>query len=232
MIADLHAHYPMHLVPDADGGPFDLLASAHGRTRLRDRIRALIIGLAGRFANYRSLESGPRVTLPLLEKGGVGLVFSVLYSFFDELDLGEPYGAAPRPGYLETLIRQLDDVEAEILREHGDRAVVAHTPAELDRALDAKKIAFVHCVEGGFHLGATRTEVERGIEELARRGVVYVTLAHLLWRRWLPMHRPSRSSRTAFTDCCFLNRSKASPSSDGPLLRPWSRGACWSMSRT
>ena len=183
MIADLHAHYPMHLVPDADGGPFDLLASARGRTRLRDRIRALIIGLAGRFANYRSLESGPRVTLPLLEKGGVGLVFSVLYSFFDELDLGEPYGAAPRPGYLETLIRQLDDVEAEILREHGDRAVVAHTPAELDRALDAKKIAFVHCVEGGFHLGATRTEVERGIEELARRGVVYVTLAHLLWRQ-------------------------------------------------
>lgn len=183
MIADLHAHYPMHLVPDADGGPLDLLASARGRKRLRDRIRALIVGLAGRFANYRSLESGPRVTLPLLEEGGVGLVCSVLYSFFDELDLGEPYGAAPRSGYLETLIRQLDEVEAEILREHGDLAVVARTPAELDRALEARKIAFVHCVEGGFHLGATPTEVARGVDELARRGVVYVTLAHLLWRQ-------------------------------------------------
>ena len=47
----------MHLVPDADGGPFELLASARGRERLRDRMRALLVGLAGRFANYRSLES-------------------------------------------------------------------------------------------------------------------------------------------------------------------------------
>ncbi len=75
MIADLHAHYPMHLVPGARGNAFDLLATAHGRDRLRDRLRARLVGLAGRFANYRSFDSGPRVTLSSLQDGGVGVAF-------------------------------------------------------------------------------------------------------------------------------------------------------------
>ena len=41
----------------------------------------------------------------------------------------------------------------------------------------------MHCVEGGFHLGSDDEEIERTVAELARRGVVYVTLAHLFWRR-------------------------------------------------
>jgi len=64
MIVDLHAHHAMHLIPQATGTPIDMLSTAKGRGRLRDRIRARLIGFASRFANYRSFESGPRVTIP------------------------------------------------------------------------------------------------------------------------------------------------------------------------
>ena len=40
----------------------------------------------------------------------------------------------------------------------------------------------MHCIEGGFHLGATG-RVTAHVHELAARGVLYVTLAHLFWRR-------------------------------------------------
>ncbi|MGB2711166.1 MAG: hypothetical protein WBC33_06580, partial [Conexibacter sp.] len=123
MIADLHAHYPMHLLPEG-GEPLDLLASAAGRERLLDRVRARLVGLASRFANYRSLSSGPRVTIPALRSGGVGVALSVLYSFFDELDLGESYGAPPRADYLPRLVRQLELVETEVAR-HASEACIA-----------------------------------------------------------------------------------------------------------
>ena len=45
------------------------------------------------------------------------------------------------------------------------------------------KIAFVHCVEGGFHLGGTPGSVDDAVKQLAARGVAYVTLAHLFWRQ-------------------------------------------------
>jgi microsomal dipeptidase-like Zn-dependent dipeptidase len=182
VIADLHAHYAMHLVPDASKNPFELLATARGRERLMDRVRARLVGFASRFGNYRSFDSGPRVTVPALREGGVGLVFSVLYSFFDELDLDAPYGAPPEPGYLPRLLRQLELVEEDTASNHGGHAVVVRDRASLDAALDDGRIAFVHCVEGGFHLGAEPAAVERAVAELAKRGVAYITLPHLLWR--------------------------------------------------
>ena len=61
--------------------------------------------------------------------------------------------------------------------------MVAHDAQELERLLESGKVVFVHSVEGGFHLGSTSVEVERAVAELARRGVAYVTLAHLFFRR-------------------------------------------------
>jgi microsomal dipeptidase-like Zn-dependent dipeptidase len=181
VIADLHSHYPIHLVP---GGPdaARLVRSPRARRRLLDRIRASIVGIASRFANYESPESGPRVTMPLLRAGDVRVVFSVLYSPFDEFDLSLPYGAPPRREYAGSITRQLELVERDVERNFAADAAVAHDPRELDAALAAGKIALVHCVEGGFHLGATPDEVERTVERLAHRGVAYVTLAHLVWR--------------------------------------------------
>jgi microsomal dipeptidase-like Zn-dependent dipeptidase len=182
LIVDLHAHYAMHLIPRATGTPIDLFSTAKGRGRLRDRVRARLIGLASRFANYRSFESGPRVTIPQLRQGEVCVALSVVYSFFDELDLDAPYGAPPGAGYLPRLMRQLDMVEADIREHHADEAVVAHDPAMLDKRLGSGRVALVHCVEGGFHLGDSAAAVDRGVTELARRGVAYIVLPHLLWR--------------------------------------------------
>jgi microsomal dipeptidase-like Zn-dependent dipeptidase len=182
VIADLHSHYPMHLVPAAKADAVRLIRSPRARRRLLERIRALVVGIASRFANYESFESGPRVTVPLLRAGDVRVVLSVLYSPFDEFDLDLPYGSAPTSAYLDTIIRQLETVEREIARDFPGQAAVARDPAQLDAALARGRIALVHCVEGGFHLGGTPQEVERGVGELARHGVAYVTLAHLVWR--------------------------------------------------
>jgi microsomal dipeptidase-like Zn-dependent dipeptidase len=81
------------------------------------------------------------------------------------------------------LLRQLERVERHVAERHADSVAVARSPAELDGALAAGRLALVHCVEGGFSLGATPTSVERAVRVLAARGVAYVTLAHLVWRR-------------------------------------------------
>ena len=41
----------------------------------------------------------------------------------------------------------------------------------------------VHCLEGGVDLGPSEEEIESHVAELARRGVVYITLAHLFYRQ-------------------------------------------------
>jgi len=180
-VADLHSHYAMHLVP---GPPHALrhLFSGADEARLRDRVRALLVGLASRFANYRSFWSGPRVTIGSLRSGGVQVALSVLYSFFDELALGHEYPAPPSAAYVDAVLRQADLVERNIHDHHDSEALVAHNPGDLDRAAREGKVALIHCVEGGYHLGATEEEVSDAVARLARRGIAYVTLAHLLWR--------------------------------------------------
>lgn len=181
MIADLHAHYAMHLVPEAPG-TVQLAATARGRPRLPDRVRALLVGIASRFANYQSFESGPRVTLSSLREGGVGVVLSVLYSPFDEMDVEQPYGAPPEGDYIDSVIAQADLVELNLEEKHGGTAAIARNAGEVDAALAAGKVAFVHCVEGGFHLGPAPEAVDAAVTRLARRGVAYITIAHLFWR--------------------------------------------------
>jgi microsomal dipeptidase-like Zn-dependent dipeptidase len=182
VIADLHAHYAMHLVPGL-GSTVELASAAEGRLRRRDRLRARLVGLASRFANYEAFESGPRVTVGSLREGGVGVALSVLYSPFDEMDLRRSYGSPPERAYLDSVLAQADLVEYDLRENHSSTASLSRTPGDIQAAHDARKVAFVHCVEGGFHLGATPEDVERGVERLARRGVAYVTLAHLFWRR-------------------------------------------------
>jgi membrane dipeptidase len=181
VIADLHAHYAMHLVPDAPGS-VALASTARGRRRLQDRLRARLIGIASRFGNYRSSDSGPRVTFSSLHAGGVEVVLSVLYSPFDEMDLDQPYGAPPESGYIDSVLAQADLVEHDIVARHGSTGAIARNHADIDAARAEGKIAFVHCVEGGFHLGPTPADVDRAVTRLAGRGVAYITLAHLFWR--------------------------------------------------
>jgi membrane dipeptidase len=179
VIADLHAHYPMHLVPEGKVSLWRLLVSGEERRRLRDRIRALLLSLASRFRNYASFHSGPRVRISYMQEGGVGVALSVLYSFFDEVDvLG---GAKPKPHYIDALEAQLETVRKDIEANHATSAFVATEPGALAAAGDGK-VALVHCVEGGFHLGETPEEVRAAVGRLAAHGVAYITLAHLIWR--------------------------------------------------
>ena len=101
---------------------------------------------------------------------------SVLYRPFSELDLDEPYGAPPESAYFGKLIELLEASEREIEQ-------AGHTVVRSAGDLQADGIKFVHCVEGGFHLGATPAEVDANVRELARRGVLYITLAHLFYRQ-------------------------------------------------
>jgi microsomal dipeptidase-like Zn-dependent dipeptidase len=99
-------------------------------------------------------------------------VCSVLYWPSSELIPGS--GAHPKPGSFEHLVKQLDDVEA-----HLEGQVIVRTLDDLHRT---DGIRFVHCVEGGFHLGPDSDAMDANVALLAERGVFYITLAHLFFR--------------------------------------------------
>jgi microsomal dipeptidase-like Zn-dependent dipeptidase len=184
VIADLHAHYPMHVVTDLDpSAALERMTRVRARPTLRDRVRAAILKVASRLLSDRDWWSGYRISVPYLRQGNVGVVLSVLYRPFEEMDLGLPYGSPPQKDYFAGLIKDLETVEREVLTQEPAQIRVAHDRDELDRALTDGATALLHCVEGGFHLGATVEEVERNVAELARRGVAYVTVAHLFFRQ-------------------------------------------------
>ena len=180
MIVDLHAHYAMHLIPEKPLGVGHLLGSGADRRRLRDRARALLTGLAGLFLNYRSPWSGPRVRMAYLREGGVGVALSVVLSAIDEADIS--HGPRPRGDYLAAATDQMALVARHVAERHSAQATVARNPRELHDALAAGRLALVHCVEGGFHLGADPRAVKAAVTQLAGLGVAYITLAHLIWR--------------------------------------------------
>ena len=181
LVADLHVHYPMHVLAGDREAALQRMVKVRGRDGIGGKARGAILWVASRLLNYRSWDAGPRVTLDFLAQGGVRVALSVLYSPFDEMDLDEPYGAKPEAGYFDALLGQLETIETEVAGSPD--AVVVHSAADLDAALAAETVALVHCVEGGFHLGATTEQVDASVTALAGRGVAYVTLAHLFWRR-------------------------------------------------
>ena len=184
MIADLHSHYPMHLLGEDATPTYESLIRVRRRPRWLDRLRALLIRLLARHLNYRELSSSWRVTLDGLERGQTGVVLSVLYEPFAEIDLDEAPQADPEAGYFDDLVEHLERVEKELARIDAPRRrhVIVRSAADLDEGIRSGRIAFVHCIEGGFHLGRTPEAITANVAELARRGVGYVTLAHLFYR--------------------------------------------------
>jgi microsomal dipeptidase-like Zn-dependent dipeptidase len=177
MIVDLHTHYPMHLMPAEQRDTHRwVLAPWPG-----SRWRSVILEILSRLANYQGPGGGPSVTVPLMKEGDVGAALSVLYAPFDEMDLDEPYGAPPKPAYIKSVREQMDLVERAVAAD-AQNAAMARNPEQLKQAIDSGRIALVHCIEGGFALGATEAEVTANVRELAERGVAYVTLAHLFYR--------------------------------------------------
>jgi microsomal dipeptidase-like Zn-dependent dipeptidase len=178
VIDDLHCHYAMHLLPD-DRHP-------HGRSeswlqRLREQLEAELEEVLARLLNNPDWRSGWRVDLDGLERGGAGVVCSVLYWPAAEFDLDRSYGTDPEPGYFDHLKHQLEAVEADLDRLDPQRArhVAVRRAADLD---DDTRVRFVPCVEGGFHLGPDVSEMDERVGWLAGHGVAYITLAHLFFR--------------------------------------------------
>src|ERR1044072_5240521 len=147
---------------------------------MRARIRVWLINLASRFANWQSLFSGPRVRVEYMREGEVQGVLSVLYSLGDEVDIA--HARTPRRGYLHTLEAQLDTIETRIRTKHDQQAEVVHNHRELAAARAAHRLALIHCIEGGVHLGPDANAMEEIVERLAHLGVAYITLAHLIYR--------------------------------------------------
>lgn len=187
MLADLHVHYPMRVVEQRagtqPGSTVRLMGTARGRSRPGDKLRAFVLRLATRIGSDRDLWSGYRVTVPHLREGGVGVLFSTLYRPFEEMDLDKPYAAPPASAYFDRLLDDLQAVEDEVAGYDRSLIRVAHDRAELDACLADGATALVHAVEGGFHLGDTPDEIGRNVATLAQRGVAYVTVAHLFYRR-------------------------------------------------
>jgi microsomal dipeptidase-like Zn-dependent dipeptidase len=173
MIADLHCHFPMHLVRAQE-------------ERLPTRARAWLSAgrrlfdgegfeLAACLFN-RSFRRQWRVDLDGLRRGGAGIVCSVLYWPFSEFELRGLRAAPPNWDAFGALMDQLGDVEAAL---RGRDVAVVKCAEHLDRA----GIRFVHCVEGGMHLGPEPHMVDGQVKALADAGVAYITVAHLLYRR-------------------------------------------------
>src|SRR6266511_608035 len=175
MFIDLHAHYPMHLVPQNEG------TARRALLRWRDASwRARFVNLLWRLFNYEGPGGEPGVTIELMKEGDVGALLSVLHNPLDEMDLSKSYGAPPDGTYLASLLAQLKTVEDSVASDSG--VAVAHSPGELTAALAANQKVLIHCVEGGYHLGGTEEEIRNAVGQLAARGVAYITLAHLFWR--------------------------------------------------
>jgi microsomal dipeptidase-like Zn-dependent dipeptidase len=182
-LVDIHAHYPMHVIGDVERDTLIRAARTAGGRPPGDKLRALLLRIGSTLFSHSAPSSGYRVTVDGMRASGVRVAFSVITRPFDEAAVGRPFGSAPESRYFAGVLRDLEAVEAEVAAQPAGAIRVAHDRAELDAAMDAGAVALVHALEGGFSLGDGVEEIEDNVAELARRGVVYVTLAHLLPRQ-------------------------------------------------
>lgn len=176
MLVDLHAHFPMHLLVDEQQRTHERV-----QTWARQRFEGKVVEFISHFANYQGRGDSPSVTEALMRAGDVGVVLSVLYQPFDEMDLSVPYGATPRQSYFQDLVDQHQTVE-DYVRAHSGEMAIAHSAAELDGLLGNGDPILIHAVEGGFQLGHDPQEIPGNVRTLSELGVAYVTVAHLFFR--------------------------------------------------
>jgi microsomal dipeptidase-like Zn-dependent dipeptidase len=179
MLADLHCHYPMHLLPD-DRHPHK--HSTSWLRRLRDEVEASLVDIVGHALSNPNWGDDWRISLDGLVEGEARIVCSVLYSPADEFDLDNPhYDAPPEPGYFADVEHQIELVKHDLhaLDPEGERHRIAKRGEGL---ADDGRVTFVHCVEGGFHFGPDLDAIDGQVKRLADQGVVYITVAHLFFR--------------------------------------------------
>jgi membrane dipeptidase len=176
VLVDLHAHFPMHLLPDEQQRTHE-----RARTWWRQRWQSRVVDLISRVANYQGPGDTPSVTEKLMRDGEVGVTLSMLYQPFDEIDLTQSYGAPPRESYFKDIVDQRQTVE-DYVAAHRSAVAIAHSVTELNALLGGGVPILIHAIEGGFQVGRDSAEVRRNIKKLAELGIAYVTVAHLFFR--------------------------------------------------
>jgi membrane dipeptidase len=161
---DIHAHFPMH-------EPFPPLPSGNPAEDLRKKVE---FDVANQAFNY---ENGkPRVSLENWfadqSEAAVSGFGSVLFDPEDDFFVS----TAPRPEAICHVLKQLDDVEAEIAKD--GRVTIAKNPGMVERCINQKQKFIFHTVEGGFAIGGDPANVDK----LAARGVASIVPAHLFFR--------------------------------------------------
>ena len=138
------------------------------------------MGVVAQFLNDAEVGGGWRISLDGLEKGGAGIVCSVLFWPACEFDFARLYNEPPLDNYFEYVQRQLQYVEETLpsKTKKGTPVVIVRNSNDLAR----DGIRFVHCLEGGFHLGEDVGQLDERVAWLAQRGVLYITVAHLFYR--------------------------------------------------
>ena len=123
MIADLHCHYPMHLlVKDEEDETHPatslnaLVKKVRKRPSLWKKFLAAVLMLFARAINFRRFWGTWRVSLDGLEEADTRLVFSVLYLPFAEFDNDEWPDGRPEDHYYCDLLEHLDQVETDAPR--------------------------------------------------------------------------------------------------------------------
>jgi len=154
---------------------------------LSNRMKAVLIGLANALFNYTSPFSGPAINPRRMREGGVRIAFSVLIDtfdeFFDDSDEDPPWPGGTPFFHLQ---KQMEFVEQRVTKEKFDRVWIPtrdQLNVAIEKARTGQRIALVHCVEGGYHLGDNEEDITKKVDILATRGVGYVTLAHLFFHR-------------------------------------------------
>jgi microsomal dipeptidase-like Zn-dependent dipeptidase len=180
-IVDLHSHFPMHLGAVDRGDPPHTTLLQQLLEDAKDEGERLLFAVARTFLNDPTLGKGPAVNLARYREGRVAVACSVLYSPFDELNVDGFRRKPPSSQAFRSVMTQMEAVENEL---RGDpRGAIVRNAAELSTTRRAGKVALVHCIEGGFQLGATEPELAQNIRLLKQKGVIYVTVAHLLYRQ-------------------------------------------------
>ena len=139
--------------------------------------------------HYRSGKTfnpfSTRSDFRMLEKGGVGVIWSALHlperKLFRDclllrlaaLLLVPAYSKLMSGSRFERTLEMMDAMEREIQRR-PDRVELAHSAADVDRIRGAGKLAVVHTVEGAHILEGDPDNLDR----LADRGVAMLTLVH------------------------------------------------------
>ena len=123
VVADLHCHYPMHVVMHEPRHRIEHLLRMPGRLR-GDQARVAVLRAASALFNDPHLWSTERVSLEHLRRGNARLVFSVLHQPFHEWDLSRPYASPPDDRYFAKVRLQIEEVESDLdnvaeLKRHG-----------------------------------------------------------------------------------------------------------------